>query len=155
MNETICVVRPCCQVQPHTASVAPEVWAGAEYTCNRVGDRYLDQMNLSGHAERLADLEQFRSLGIKTLRFGLLWERHELNPSWQWADERLDWMRASGIRPIAGLMHHGSGPAHTSLLDPGFPSTNRTRQRDSAGCTASGTRITGPGKAIFGRCCCR
>src|SRR6185369_7451583 len=25
-----------------------------------------------------------------------------------------------GIRPIAGLVHHGSGPAYTSLLDPGF-----------------------------------
>lgn len=26
-----------------------------------------------------------------------------------------------GIRPIAGLVHHGSGPRHTSLIDPGFP----------------------------------
>jgi dTDP-4-dehydrorhamnose reductase len=24
------------------------------------------------------------------------------------------------MRPIVGLVHHGSGPAHTSLLDPGF-----------------------------------
>lgn len=121
MDHTIRVARRGPKVEPLLHPPALEVWAGAEYTCNRVGDRYLDQMNLSGQAERLADLEQFRSLGIKTLRFGLLWERHELNPSWQWSDERLDWMRASGIRPIAGLMHHGSGPAHTSLLDPDFP----------------------------------
>src|SRR5205814_33206 len=26
-----------------------------------------------------------------------------------------------GIRPIVGLVHHGSGPRHTSLLDPRFP----------------------------------
>jgi dTDP-4-dehydrorhamnose reductase len=30
-------------------------------------------------------------------------------------------MRSLGIRPIAGLLHHGSGPAGTSLLDPDFP----------------------------------
>jgi beta-glucosidase/6-phospho-beta-glucosidase/beta-galactosidase len=112
---------PARQEEPNVPPTEPEVWGGAEYTCNRVGDRYLDQMDLSGHAQRLSDLEQFRSLGIRTLRFGLLWERHELDPSWRWADERLNWMRSNGIRPIAGLMHHGSGPAHTSLLDPHFP----------------------------------
>ena len=30
-------------------------------------------------------------------------------------------MRDLGITPIAGLVHHGSGPRHTSLLDPKFP----------------------------------
>ena len=30
-------------------------------------------------------------------------------------------MRALGINPIAGLVHHGSGPAYTSLIDPDFP----------------------------------
>jgi dTDP-4-dehydrorhamnose reductase len=98
-----------------------EVWGGAEYTCNRVGDRYFDQMELSGHAQRLSDYQEFADLGIRTLRFGLLWERHELDPSWRWSDERLQWMRNTGIRPIASLMHHGSGPPHTSLLDPQFP----------------------------------
>ncbi len=99
----------------------PELWGGAEYTCNRVGERYFDQMNLSGHCSRIGDLEQFASLGIKTLRVGLLWERQEIDPSWQWPDERLRWMMAAGIRPIASLIHHGSGPMHTSLLDPLFP----------------------------------
>jgi beta-glucosidase/6-phospho-beta-glucosidase/beta-galactosidase len=98
-----------------------EVWGGAEYTCNRVGDRYFDQMELSGHAQRMSDYEEFADLGIRTLRFGLLWERHELDPSWRWSDERLQWMRNTGVRPIASLVHHGSGPPHTSLLDPQFP----------------------------------
>jgi beta-glucosidase/6-phospho-beta-glucosidase/beta-galactosidase len=103
----------------HTAPV--EVWGGAEYTCNRVGERYFDQMELSGHAQRMSDYEEFADLGIRTFRFGLLWERHELDPSWRWSDERLQWMQNTGVRPIASLVHHGSGPRHTSLLDPQFP----------------------------------
>src|SRR5438309_222031 len=58
-----------------------EVWGGAEYTCNRVGDRYFDQMDLSGHAERSSDYCLFAGLGIRTFRFGLLWERYERNPA--------------------------------------------------------------------------
>lgn len=97
------------------------IWGGAEYTCNRVQDRYFDQMDLSGHSERTSDYARFRALGIRTFRFGLLWERHEQNPDWRWADERLGCLRELGMRPIASLVHHGSGPRHTSLLDPQFP----------------------------------
>jgi dTDP-4-dehydrorhamnose reductase len=104
-----------------TAQQPLQVWGGAEYTCNRVGNRYFDQMDLSGHARRLSDFEAIAALGIKTLRLGLLWERHSRDPSWGWFDERLRWMQEAGMRPIAGLLHHGSGPPHTSLLDPEFP----------------------------------
>jgi dTDP-4-dehydrorhamnose reductase len=48
----------------------------------------------------------------------VLWERA---PQWEWADERLGRLRELGIRPIVGLVHHGSGPPRTSLLDPEFP----------------------------------
>ncbi len=98
----------------------PEVWGGAEYTCNRVGDCWFDQMNLSGHAERAGDLHLFAELGIQALRCGLLWERHERDPDWRWSDNYLSTMRETGLRPIAGLVHHGSGPEHTSLLDAEF-----------------------------------
>ncbi len=98
----------------------PEIWGGPEYTCNRVGDRYFDQMTLSGHAERLSDLERFAELGLHALRCGILWERHERDPSWRWADGYLEAIRATGLRPIVGLVHHGSGPAHTRLDDPEF-----------------------------------
>jgi beta-glucosidase/6-phospho-beta-glucosidase/beta-galactosidase len=98
-----------------------EVWGGVEYTCNRVGNQYFDQMELSGHANRLDDYSKFVELGIRTLRFGLLWERHELDPSWSWSDQRLVCLRELRIKPIASLVHHGSGPRHTSLLDPAFP----------------------------------
>lgn len=40
---------------------------------------------------------------------------------WSWADERLDEVRRLGIRPIVGLLHHGSGPRYTGLTDPEFP----------------------------------
>ena len=30
-------------------------------------------------------------------------------------------LREAGVTPIAGLVHHGSGPRDTSLLDPAFP----------------------------------
>lgn len=98
----------------------PDVWGGAEYTCNRVGESYFDQMNLSGHAKREDDLALFASLGIKALRCGVLWERHSIDPSWRWADAYLDAVHKAGMRPIVGLIHHGSGPRHTSLLDAEF-----------------------------------
>jgi dTDP-4-dehydrorhamnose reductase len=41
---------------------------------------------------------------------------------WSWADERLDKVRRLGIRPIVGLLHHGSGPRYTDLTEPEFPS---------------------------------
>ena len=48
----------------------------------------------------------------------MLWEHAG---QWDWVDERLGRVRELGIRPIVGLIHHGSGPCHTSLLDPEFP----------------------------------
>src|SRR4051812_14122023 len=83
-----------------TAQQPIEIWGGAEYTCNRVGDRYFDQMDLSGHAQRLSDFEEIAVLGIRTLRTGLLWERHARDESWHWFDERLRNMQQTGLRPI-------------------------------------------------------
>lgn len=40
--------------------------------------------------------------------------------NWSWTDERLSDLRALGIRPIVGLVHHGSGPRYTDLLHPSF-----------------------------------
>jgi dTDP-4-dehydrorhamnose reductase len=96
-----------------------------EYTVNRVSDKYLDQMNMSGHAHRFEDLALITDLGFNALRFPLIWER--LAPfdiediDWTWADERLSFLRDKGVRVIAGLVHHGSGPHYTNLLDPDFP----------------------------------
>ena len=102
-----------------------ELWGGIECTVNRVGDRYFDQIVLTGHQHRLDDLDRFADLGIKTLRYPVLWERvvptDPAQPDWRWTDERLGRLRELGIRPIVGLCHHGSGPRWTGLLDPEFP----------------------------------
>jgi dTDP-4-dehydrorhamnose reductase len=102
-----------------------EVWAGVECTVNRVGDTYSDQLERSGHAVRSKDLERLAALGVSTLRYPILWERTAPQAldilDWSWADERMDSLRRLGLTPIVGLVHHGSGPSYTNLLDPGFP----------------------------------
>ena len=102
-----------------------ELWAGVECTVNRVGDTYSDQLELSGHAVRLKDLERLAALGVRTLRYPILWERTAPEaldkPDWCWADERMDALQRLSVVPIVGLVHHGSGPSYTSLLDPKFP----------------------------------
>lgn len=101
-----------------------ELWGGVECTVNRVGDRYFDQLERNGHATRLDDLDHFARLGIHAIRYPILWERTAPNgieqADWSWADERLIYLDTIGIRPIVGLVHHGSGPRHTHLLDPNF-----------------------------------
>jgi dTDP-4-dehydrorhamnose reductase len=105
-------------------SDAIELWGGIECTVNRVGDRYFDQLAKSGHASRLEDLDAIAALGIRVLRYPVLWELHAphagRDPDWTWADERLTRLRALGIEPIVGFVHHGSGPRYTNLLDDGF-----------------------------------
>ncbi|MDB5750804.1 MAG: putative b-glycosidase, Glycoside Hydrolase Family 1 [Ramlibacter sp.] len=104
--------------------MALELWAGAECTFNRVGDRFRDQLRASGFASRIDDLDRLASLGITRMRFPLLWERTLAATGgydWSWADARLGRLQALGVAPIAGLVHHGSGPAWTNLLDPRFP----------------------------------
>lgn len=102
-----------------------EIWGGVECTVNRVGDRYFDQCRKSGHHDRIEDLDLFAKLGISTIRYPVLWERVAPNgleiADWSWTDRRLDRLRKLKIRPIAGLLHHGSGPLDTSLVDPNFP----------------------------------
>ena len=100
-----------------------EIWGGHECTVNRIGEIWRDQTRLSGHQDRIEDLDLFAGLGLKAVRYPVLWERTELEPGrydWSWADARLERLRELGVRPIVGLVHHGSGPAWTNLLDPDF-----------------------------------
>ncbi|HLL73919.1 MAG TPA: family 1 glycosylhydrolase [Pyrinomonadaceae bacterium] len=103
----------------------PELWGGVECTVNRVGDRFFDQLERSGHARRATDLDLFAALGVRALRYPVLWERTAPagleSADWSWPDARLARLRELNLRPVVGLLHHGSGPRHTSLVDPLFP----------------------------------
>ena len=100
------------------------MWGGVECTVNRVRDAYFTQLERSGHCGRDDDLERFAALGLRALRYPVLWERTAPDgldrADWTWPVRRLAALRALGIAPIVGLVHHGSGPRHTSLLDDGF-----------------------------------
>ncbi|MBE7218068.1 MAG: sugar nucleotide-binding protein [Caulobacteraceae bacterium] len=103
---------------------ALELWGGPECTVNRVHDRWFDQTVRTGHEHRLDDLDRFASLGLKAIRYPVLWERvapdRPENRDWRWSDARLMRLRELGLPPIVGLVHHGSGPRYTDLLDDGF-----------------------------------
>ncbi|MCD2323678.1 sugar nucleotide-binding protein [Sphingomonas sp. IC-56] len=101
-----------------------ELWGGPEPTVNRIGDRFQDQLVLSGHQDRDDDLDRMAALGLAAVRYPVLWER--ISPEdpdqhdWAWTDKRLHRLRELGIRPIAGLCHHGSGPRYTDMLADSF-----------------------------------
>src|SRR4051812_37703523 len=111
-------------MRPNTGASGPEMWGGIECTVNRVGDRYFDQLAFSGHAYRADDLDRIAGLGLRALRYPVLWERVAPDRpdrcDWSFSDERLGRLRELGITPIVGLLHHGAGPRYTDLLAPGF-----------------------------------
>src|SRR4051812_12812724 len=71
-----------------------ELWGGVEGTVNRVGEEYFEQMQRSGHMQRISDLDAFASLGIKALRQPVLWELIEpgdpADANWAWTDRWLN-----------------------------------------------------------------
>ncbi|MGE5393739.1 MAG: SDR family oxidoreductase [Candidatus Saccharibacteria bacterium] len=99
------------------------IWGGAEYSVVRVHDNIYDQLAQSGHEERLNDLDLFSDLKISTIRYPMLWEKYAQDEKLflKLHDQRLDRLRELGIKPIAGLLHHGSGPFFTDLYDHDFP----------------------------------
>lgn len=103
----------------------PALWGGIECTVNRVGERYFDQLQRTGLDQRHEDLDAIAQLGVRSLRFPVLWERSAPRRpdehDWSWPDARLSRLRELGVEPIVGLLHHGSGPEYTNLLDPAFP----------------------------------
>jgi dTDP-4-dehydrorhamnose reductase len=109
-----------------TAAIRPvELWAGIECTVNRIGDKYFDQLERGCHALRIKDLDRLAELRVRAVRYPILWERtapESLDKiNWTWADARLKRLRELDLKPIVGLLHHGSGPRYTSLVDPDFP----------------------------------
>lgn len=106
-------------------SAQPELWGGIECTINRVGDVFFDQLIYAQHYKRKDDIANIARLGIKKLRYPVLWEKHQpqlgTEIDWTWIAGQLEQIKDAGIDAIAGLVHHGSGPAFTNMLDPQFP----------------------------------
>lgn len=123
-NEDARSTGPRPQTRPAAAG-RPELWAGAECTVNRVGDRWRDQCARIGAGARVEDLDRLASLGVACVRLPVLWEK--LAPDrpdaidWRWPDAALPRLRTLGVRAVVGLVHHGSGPRYTGLLDRRFP----------------------------------
>ena len=117
-----------CGIQPGRAADGPSrllLWGGLECTVARLHDNYRNQIEETGHTLRIDDLNAIAATGIKTLRYPIIWETiapdHPDVCNWTWHDAFLGRLRELGIAPIAGLVHHGSGPKYTNLLDPAFP----------------------------------
>ncbi len=101
------------------------IWAGLECTVNRVEGRFNNQCEKNKHVTRISDLEKFAALGIKHIRYPAIWElvspEKENEYDWHWLDDRFAELKRLKLEPIVGLIHHGSGPKFTSLIDPEFP----------------------------------
>jgi dTDP-4-dehydrorhamnose reductase len=92
----------------------------------RIGaDAYRDQLAETGHEARDGDSDLLASLGVDATRVPVLWEKcAPLDPrsvDLAWPRRRLSRLRELGVEPIVTLLHHGSGPRYTSLVDPAFP----------------------------------
>ena len=100
-----------------------EMWAGVECTVNRVGQEYRDQLARSGHAARGDDLDRFAALGIRSLRYPVLWSaRNQTQTRSRTGPGRMSgWATCEpcASRRLSGCVHHGSGPRDTSLVDSG------------------------------------
>jgi dTDP-4-dehydrorhamnose reductase len=102
-----------------------EIWGGLECSFNRIEEKYMDQLELSGHYKRgQNDIQRFAALGLKALRYPVLWEKHwpkaDTVIDWSYSTERLNDMRQLRIEPIVGLVHHGSGPVYADFFDGSF-----------------------------------
>jgi dTDP-4-dehydrorhamnose reductase len=101
-----------------------EIWGGLECTINRVKDSYHDQFEFGGHYNREDDIELISSLGVTMLRYPVIWERHQAVKDgpidWAFTDKKLSRLKELNIQPIAGLVHHGSGPLHVNFFDGSF-----------------------------------
>jgi dTDP-4-dehydrorhamnose reductase len=106
-----------------TAAAVPEVWAGPECSFLTVGDWACDQLTLTGHDRRLADIDRLARLGVSAVRYPVLWGRDRRTgeaTDWGWSATRLARLETRGLRPVLGLLHHGFGPAGADPLQPGW-----------------------------------
>src|SRR5205085_11052530 len=74
-----------------------ELWGGVECTVVRIGDEFRSQLHETGHWSRMSDIDAMADLGIKAVRYPIVWETvapevpTELDFSWH--DQRLNRLR--------------------------------------------------------------
>ncbi|HEY9486747.1 MAG TPA: family 1 glycosylhydrolase, partial [Chryseosolibacter sp.] len=88
-------------------------------------DVYMDQLHYCGHYQRtLEDIDHIAALGIKAMRYPVIWERLHPYPGhtidWHSVDVPLNALRNHGVKPVVGLVHHGSGPRYADILSDAF-----------------------------------
>lgn len=102
-----------------------QLWGGIECTLNRVQNNFFDQLRYSGHYSRDSDIALLADTGIKKIRYPILWEKHQWEQQadidWAFTEKKLGELKERNVGVIAGLVHHGSGPSFTDLLDENFP----------------------------------
>lgn len=112
-------------MQTEKRNNSPELWGGIECTINRVQENFFDQLDYAGHYQRTGDIDILAVVGIQKIRYPVLWEKHQPQPDsiidWRWISGQLQKLQNKNIEVIAGLVHHGSGPAFTHMLDEAFP----------------------------------
>ena len=146
VGQALTLYRKLAALNRKTVTKEMELWGGVECTINRVGNSYSDQLKrrATGDARTKISRGLPRS-GYARLRFPILWEsvapRAPDERDWRWPDARLTRLRELGIRPIAGLLHHGSGPRYTSLIDPEFPVKVRELRRSSGAALSLDRRL--------------
>src|SRR5829696_3818605 len=76
-----------------TISETLELWGGPECTIVRIGDQFRNEVDETGHLARIEDLDAIAEVGIRTLRYPVLWETtspHDPEEcDWRWSDKRL------------------------------------------------------------------
>ena len=84
-----------------------------------------NQLHETGHYQREGDVALLASLDIAATRYPILWEAVAPDAperrDYAWCDRRMRALNEAGIEAIVTLLHHGSGPQYTSLIDDDFP----------------------------------
>lgn len=102
-----------------------EIWASPEPTVARIDATTVrDECAETGFGLRESDIDAIAALGVSATRYPVLWEHvapHEPHErDFSRARAGAEALRARGVEPIVTLLHHGSGPLYTDLLDPQF-----------------------------------
>ncbi len=99
-----------------------ELWGGVECSHVTINGAVCDQQVETGFLFRDDDLDRVAELGIRTLRYPLLWAHVEGDEERAFAFHaaRLARLEHLGITPIVGFLHHGNGPGGLKPGDDGF-----------------------------------